>query len=123
MKLRIKGDSIRLRLTQSEVRQFGNTGTITEKVHFGQVNLSYSLERKPAGDLNALYTKNHVRVYVPADTARNWIDTDQVGLETQVDLGKGKQLSILVEKDFQCLDARPDESDNFPNPKLGRKTA
>ncbi len=119
MKLRIKGDSIRLRLNQSEVRQFGSRGKLKEKIHFGHNVLSYSLEQKPSGNLEALFNGNHLKVYVPSDIAHNWINSDQTSLKNTITLKADRALQILVEKDFKCLDPRlnEDESDNFPNPK------
>jgi len=119
MKLRIKGDSIRLRLTQSEVQQFGRQGNLKEKTHFGHSVLSYSLEQKPAGNMEALFNGNQLRVYIPTTVAENWINSEQVSLINEIKLKADRTLQILVEKDFKCLDPRlhEDESDNFPNPK------
>jgi len=35
MKLRIRGNSLRLRLLRGEVQQFGETGRVTETIQFG----------------------------------------------------------------------------------------
>lgn len=120
MKLRIKGDTIRLRLTQSEVQRFGSKGNLMEKTHFGHSVLSYSLQQKPSGNLEALFNGNQLRVYIPSDIAENWVNSDQVSLTNEVKLKANRSLRILVEKDFKCLDERlnEDESDNFPNPKV-----
>ena len=44
MKLRIKGNTIRFRLTKSEVEYFGNTLFIEEQTSFPNNALSYSLK-------------------------------------------------------------------------------
>jgi len=118
MKLRIKGDTIRLRLTQSEVQQFGSDGHLKEKTHFGHSVLSYSLEQKPSGKLDAQFNGNQLRVYIPSDVALNWVNSNEISLRNEIELKANRKLSILVEKDFKCLDERLDEdqSDNFPNP-------
>jgi len=120
MKLRIKGNSIRLRLTQSEVKQFGSEGNLKEKTHFGHSILSYSLEQKPSGNVEALYNGSQLRVYIPTAIADDWVNSNQVSLENNIQIKSDRTLRILVEKDFKCLDERlhEDESDNFPNPKV-----
>jgi hypothetical protein len=54
---------------------------------------------------------------VPAAAAEAWSSTNQVGISGEIDLGILGTLSVLVEKDFACLD-RPDKEnkDTFPNP-------
>ncbi|MFT5833421.1 MAG: hypothetical protein ACI97N_001048, partial [Cognaticolwellia sp.] len=43
---------------------------------------------------------------------------NQVGFKYEMPLENGEILSLLLEKDFVCLDERgEDESDNYPNPK------
>jgi hypothetical protein len=56
-------------------------------------------------------------VQVPAEMARNWAETDAVGISGEVDLGVRGVLSVLVEKDFACLDQSAENNeDTFPNP-------
>jgi len=47
-----------------------------------------------------------------------WAANEVVGYEHNMDIGNGKQLYLLLEKDFKCIDAPPseDQSDNFENP-------
>lgn len=47
----------------------------------------------------------------------NWDKNEIVGFKDDFALKNGEKLSLLVEKDFVCLDERDeDESDNYPNP-------
>ncbi len=124
MKLRIKGNSIRLRLSQTEVATFSQKGIVEEKIAFGQLTkdaMVYSLKKSESNTSFATYSSEGIMVFVPNKEAENWVNTDQVGIEGSYDLGNGDVLKILVEKDFQCLKVRPgeDESDNFPNPDVG----
>lgn len=117
MKLRVRGDSLRLRLTRGEVEAFGRDGRVEEAVRFGAgVRLSYALERGDA--LSARLDGARVVVTVPADVAREWCDTDRVAIEGSQPVGDGASLRLLVEKDFACLKTRSGESDAdaFPNP-------
>ena len=119
MKLRIKGNSIRLRLTKTEIANFGKQGFLEERTEFinGSV-LGYTLQCK-AGivNLEASFSENRIRVFVPENMTQQWTTTDVVGFEHTLDTGNGKQLFLLIEKDFICLDnTYEDQRDNFPNP-------
>ncbi len=57
---------------------------------------------------------------LPKALAKTWVETEEVGFEANQPLENGESLYILVEKDFQCLTARPneDESDNYAHPAV-----
>lgn len=122
MKLRIKGNTLRLRLNQEEVNAFKEEGSVRSVTSFdlsGTRQLIYMLEKcsdceKP----QASFSHNMIVVKVPEALAVEWTDTDRVGFHNDEDPEGGSSLYILVEKDFQCLHKRPheDESSNFPNP-------
>lgn len=115
MKIRINGNFVRLRLTQSEVEQFGTAGIVKSYILFGQEKLIYELLAVEAiHDLSARFTENRISVQVPVSMADQWSTSDIVSMENK----DQTQLRILVEKDFQCLHPRADEdeSDHFPNP-------
>lgn len=119
MKLRIRGNSLRLRLSRSEVEAFDKEGLVEDSVRFGPgARLVYALERSVEGALSARLQDGRVSVTIPSELAGSWCRTDQVGLEAEQPTGDGETLRILVEKDFTCLKTRSgeDESDAFPNP-------
>jgi hypothetical protein len=122
MKLRIKGSSLRLRLTQGEVHDLQSTGEVAEQVHFGGgAKLTYRLRtdtRNP--DISASYGDNVIDIRVPREMALNWSRTDQVTLSHSQALAE-EELKISIEKDWNCLAPRSDEdeSDNFPHPDQG----
>ena len=119
MKLRIKGNSLRLRLTQSEVAQFAEKGEVVESIGFGNAaQLDYALRQSDSEEIRAQFGSNRIEVIIPKKIAENWTTTDQVGFENEVPINEEDSLSILVEKDFNCLKPRPneDETDMFPNP-------
>lgn len=121
MKLRIKGDSIRLRLSQSEVEavQSGQAVEISTGFPGGQ-ELRYSLIPGGKGTgLDAHFEGGNLQVRVPTDQGTQWASGPDVSLRGSVSLGNGRTLSILVEKDFQCLVPRDgeDESGLFPHPE------
>ncbi len=116
MKLRIRGNSLRLRLLKKEVRELAERGVVSESIEFGAgQTLTYSLEALAGIDrLCASFEGSRLRVFVPEATARAWADSDVISL---VEEGG---LKILVEKDFTCLNPRSvwqeDQSDNYANP-------
>ncbi len=134
MKLRIRGNSLRLRLLRGEVQQFGETGRIAETIRFGAspaAQLSYVLEADgEARQISASFAENKVTVMIPGAVARNWVESDEVSLMSEQPIEIGEQsgatkngtsenvLKILIEKDFVCLDRQndPDSSDAFPHP-------
>src|SRR5262245_17428494 len=119
MKLRIRGNSIRLRLTKGEVDQFRTKGEVSESVNFGDSVMRYSLRAAVDGDMPcASFGDGELSIIVPKHYGDAWAESDEVGIEGAQPVGDGQALRILIEKDFECLAERPgeDDSDAFPNP-------
>ncbi len=121
MKIRMKGNSVRLRLTQGEIKQFATVGIVKQQVNFGATKLTYQLLKSNFGEqLTAVFTYGTISVFMPHQLAEKWVSTDLVGHHTKILLGNNstEELLVLVEKDFQCLEVRPNEedADAFPNP-------
>jgi hypothetical protein len=119
MKLRIQGNSLRLRLNQAEVSQFSKTGFLEDSIQFAPgASFAYALESLSSLSApKAHYANGWLRIQVPGAEATDWVRSDRVGISGEQALESGKRLSILIEKDFQCLhgdDAR--DPDAFPNP-------
>ena len=92
MKIRIKSNSVRYRLTRNDVEHFSEAGYLADKVDFGRLSLIYALRLTDDEQLSATFENNH------------------------------GTLHLLIEKDFICLDnVTEDQSDNYPNP-LANKT-
>ena len=120
MKLRIRGNSIRLRLTQSEVRRLADEGTVEESTDFGGGRrFGYRLRTDDVTAPVASFDGGAVLVRLPSDVVRRWADGNEVGIEGTQPVGGGATLKILVEKDFVCIDGPADENqdDAFPNPR------
>ena len=120
MKLRIKDNTLRLRLSQSEVAQMAEKHFCTGKTAFlGGKVLTYSLKALPeAKEIHATFRDEAIVVYVPIDQVMGWTVSEVVGMEATQQVEDGKSLKILIEKDFQCLHREGEEElDNFPNPQ------
>ena len=118
MKIRIKGNSIRLRMSKSEVERFGKEGYLQESTHFGNATFSYALKQADIANLGADFQDNTITVLVPTDIASEWVSNDIVGFDHHMDLPNGDKLYLLVEKDFKCLDnTHENQDDNYEHPK------
>jgi hypothetical protein len=125
MKLRLRGDSLRLRLTQTEVLTVRDQGAYEEATTLGASSgprLAYRVESSPSGPPSVQHTADArgttVTVILPAAGVATWADSpSQVGIYFDEPWG----LKVAVEKDFRCLDPDrdEDESDNFTNPNEG----
>jgi hypothetical protein len=119
MKLRVHGNSLRLRLSQSEVAQFSKTGFVEDSIEFAPgVKLSYSVESfSSVPALRAAYQNHCLRIQVPTAAAREWFTSDRVGISAEQPIESGRALSVLIEKDFQCLHGDEQrDPDAYPNP-------
>jgi hypothetical protein len=124
MKLRIKGNSMRLRVSPSEIARLLQHDCLEETIHFGpqpDAILTYALQQKPTvNTLTVQYMANRLAVLIPANQADTWAMTDQVGIAENISLGELGTLAVLIEKDFACLDrSDEDNEDTFQNPNAG----
>jgi hypothetical protein len=123
LKLRILDDSIRLRLTRTEVDTVSSDGLVRGRVRFAGTNsFDYVLESSPATVKPEAHISNNVlTVRVPKLDIESWADSEAVSIKAEQGLGDGGQLKILIEKDFACLAPRDgeDETDMYPHPKAG----
>jgi hypothetical protein len=126
MKIRIKGNSLRLRLLRSEVARFLAGDCLEETIHFtpeASGKFTYTLQREPAVSLPRVqYTGSRVAILIPTDQANTWGSSDQVGIAESISLGEFGSLALLIEKDFSCLDrSEEDNRDTFVNPNAGEQ--
>jgi len=124
MKLRLSGQSIRLRLLRSEVAQLIEKGRVQESLFLGPEDsdtLSYALETDArAADMKMRHSNGKIAVLLPYELAKTWADTEQVGLYATMNMEGNRSLDLIVEKDFACLDlSDADNEDTFPNPLVG----
>jgi hypothetical protein len=121
MKLRIQGNSIRLRLGPREIERLLREGTIEESVAFGPVpaqRLAYSLHAADVKTVSAVFENNCLAVRLPRRQLQQWAASEQVGIQATQAVDGNAVLSILIEKDFECLDKAhaPARDDVFGNP-------
>lgn len=122
MKLRIRGNSIRLRLLRGEVAEFGEKGIVRETINFGAAHLTYVLQNSAeTAEISAQFNDREIIVNIPPETAREWTETDLITLSGEQKVSETEFLKILVEKDFVCLDRPADEDNKDAYPNLTHK--
>ena len=120
VKIRIRDNSIRLRLMRGEVDNLHGDGQISADTRFpGGDAFSYRVASHSEGDqLKASFDKNTMLVQIPRAVVAAWATTEQVSITADLPLRDGESLQLLIEKDFECLAPRDDEdeSDMYPHP-------
>lgn len=117
MKLRIQGNSIRLRLTQKEVARVHDRGLVESVIEFGPGHsLAYVLEGSPnATNMSTTFDGRAIRVTIPMHKMTDWVESDQVGIKARTNAG----VELLIEKDFKCLHRSVEEEpDAYPHPLM-----
>lgn len=104
MKLRCSGDQIRIRVRKSDVEALERDGQLTETIalpgggHFG---FSIRLD-KLAGQISLRQDGFLLSVSLPENQARQWINSEEVGMEAALPTANQGLLQVAVEKDFPC---------------------
>ena len=88
MKLRIRDNSIRLRLTRTEVDTLRDVGLVGATLNFpGGTMIEYVLESTPASvSLSAQFANNTIRIRLPESTVKEWADSEQVSIGAEQNL-------------------------------------
>jgi hypothetical protein len=120
MKIRIKGNHLRFRLRQYDLTTLCNSGSIVERIEFGETadeQISFSLEISNDENMTIVYKNNRVQIFIPRDLLDEWTNTEKVGIAGDIATGMNRTVSVLIEKDFACLDANEeDNTGTYPNP-------
>jgi hypothetical protein len=119
MKIRIKGNSVRFRLSKTELDVFAKEGYVEDKTEFPNGTFCYAIQKLFDGkNLDASFTAQKLTMFVPHQMMLEWAGTDKVGFDYSLPIGDGKTLFLLIEKDFKCIDGEEteDQSDYFDNP-------
>lgn len=119
MKIRIKGNSVRFRLTQSEVKTLATEGKIFDSTNFGTATFTYGVVLTEELDSLGIQFQNaSIILEMPKKEGISWHENDIVTFDHHLALND-TDLYLLLEKDFTCLDnTLEDQSDNYPNPKM-----
>jgi len=117
MKLRVKGNSIRLRLQQQELNDLLLNNKIVESTIINAFEI-FSYELISGESFSVECIANILSIQIPSDILESWASGEEISIEENWNNGTEQGLRILIEKDFACLTNRlnEDDSDAFPNP-------
>jgi len=101
MKLRIAGQTLRIRTDPEDMRELAANGAVEERIELSpQRALAYRLSVAPeAREVGVTYRGDLIDVRLPVQAAREWCTTDRVALSGSQANGSAT-LTIVVEKDF-----------------------
>ncbi|AZQ62606.1 hypothetical protein EI427_10260 [Flammeovirga pectinis] len=117
MKLRLKDNSIRLRLNVNDLNTLNNDGEVWEVSQLGKTTFTYGVKSIEKGEMSAEMEDNRLKFCLTVDQIEDWVKTSRVGYSSVQNNEDGSELKLLIEKDFKCLtDREEDESSNFENP-------
>ena len=115
MKLRIRGNSLRIRVSKPELERIADAGSAEDAIGFAPGSeLRYRVEIKDGDGVEAAFDGSRVRIAVPRAEIRRWLEPGEVAIEGRQAIGGGTYLKILVEKDYTCLTPRSGEDDSGP---------
>ena len=117
MKLRVKDDSVRLRLTQSEVAALAKGEPVAGQTRLGAMVLVYGV--RPGQTASLVVDGLTIWAEAPMASIQAWASSDDEGMRWNVPNGVG-ETAVHVEKDFACLKPRgAEDADTFPHPNAG----
>jgi hypothetical protein len=119
MKLRIKGNSLRIRVTRPEVDRLAVDGFLQEQSELPGNTLTYVVRTADnVTELSAHFDDNVITMFVPAIFAKEWTHNNIVGIDTDASMTGNSSLHLLLEKDFMCTNETvEDQSEHYENPK------
>lgn len=118
MKLRIRANTIRLRLSQSEIKTL-ELGDSVEASLFFEPKFAYQVKVGEIDKIEATYKDNSLLISLPKKEVSNWTASEQIGIRGIQTLENGEEIKVLVEKDFRCIIAREEveDLDTFAHPR------
>lgn len=119
MKIRMEGNSVRLRLRRSEVEALAREGQVVQQVTFPQGDWHYTLQLDASRTHpDAILATGGITLMLPQAWGRAWAVNETIGFSHSLALPGGGTLDLLVEKDFVCLDRDLEgQEDQYPHPK------
>lgn len=103
MKLRLQSSSVRLRLSDPEVRKLASDGRLSESVQFGGDGsgpMTYEiLASEEAREVSAAFRGGRLTVSVPRASLEDWAASGDIALSSEA-AGREDEFRIIIEKDL-----------------------
>jgi len=120
LKLRIRENTLRLRLGRSEVESFKQSGSISSRIKLTKSplgSLVYELRHASVDSPELTFSNGKFTCTLPSKEVIAWENSEQVGIYHSIRIEEGYNLELILEKDFKCLIERSDDDeDGYPNP-------
>ncbi len=111
MKLRFRGNSLRLRLNRGEVETLASGTALREEVVFPNgAHFAYIFEPQANSSPQASFEGGVIRVAAPISKIRDWAHGESIGLYFDVS-AQNATLKVAIEKDLECIDGQLEERD------------
>lgn len=121
MKLRFRGNSLRLRVNRGEVETLASGTALREEVIFpNDAHFAYIFVPQANASPQATFEGGLIRVGAPISKVRDWARGESIGLYFDVPAGNAT-LKVAIEKDLECVDGQPEERDPEAFPR-GKET-
>jgi hypothetical protein len=114
MKLRLDEHSVRLRLGKSDISALENLGSVKTMISLPGGNLEYGIETGTNIEkVKCILSGSAFLVLLPAAQSERWTKSDDVGIYATTPVGnEGKEVQIILEKDFPCKHGDSGEAPN-----------
>ncbi|HJZ54972.1 MAG TPA: hypothetical protein VKE74_08425, partial [Gemmataceae bacterium] len=108
MKLRIRRNSVRVRMDRKDLAELVDRGRVVDVLCFapgGNHRFTYTVVvgSAPPGRPHAAYAAGLLVVTIDRDDAETWAEGDRVGFDHE-QIVEGGTVRVILEKDFACLD-------------------
>ena len=112
MKLRIHGNSLRLRVSEADLAGLRWKGRLEYWMGLGPGRrFTYSIEAGGNAErITALYESDSLTVLMPREWIERWGPDGDVRFESMQDIDGDQQLHIVVEMDMPCEHDRQEQS-------------
>jgi hypothetical protein len=120
MKLRIRTNTVRVRLDQRDVEALSAERIVSDEFRYGpdpEHMLRYGIALRSVEHICIHPESDGFLIAVPEHRGREWIEKDSISLRARGPLPGFESIDILIEKDLACLTPRDEEDRHaFPNP-------
>jgi hypothetical protein len=96
MKIRLSNNTIRIRLSQSDLDSIKNGISLSIQLPIGTQDLVFTLKFGETIECNA----NEISIALPQTTLLPWIASRETSLSTNITYPNNRTLRLIVEKDF-----------------------
>lgn len=126
MKLRIRCNSVRIRVDRKDIAELVDRGRVVDALRFGPGSthtFTYAViaGTAPLGQPRADYSTGLLLVTIHPDDVAAWAGGNQVGFNHE-QVVEGGTVRVLLEKDLACVDRPASEEVEdawaFPNPSV-----